>query len=104
MNIVVFVTAPAGRKALRLAREIVDSKLGACVRVSPEAETVYRWKGKVDTGRETLLTIKTRKSLFPKLRSFIVKRHPYEVPEIIALPITDGHAPYLRWIQEETAK
>ncbi|OHB75814.1 MAG: cation tolerance protein CutA [Planctomycetes bacterium RBG_16_59_8] len=87
-------------EARRLARTIVREKLGACVSVIPSVASVYRWKGKVEESRESLLLIKTTRSLFRKLERRLREIHSYEVPEIIALPIAAGSAPYLRWLAE----
>ena len=101
--VLVCVTAPAGRPARRLAAAVVQARLAACVNVAPPVTSVYRWKGKVETAREALLLMKTRRALFRRLASFVAKNHPYDVPEVIAVPIVAGHAPYLTWIAKETA-
>lgn len=99
--IVVYITAPA-KKSRAVADAILTARAGACVNVVPGIRSSYRWKGKIARDREVLLVVKTRKALFGKLANAVRRAHPYEVPEIIALPIVAGHAPYLKWIKDET--
>lgn len=100
--IVVFVTVPAGPQAKKLARTILNAKSAACVNIVPLVDSHYWWKGKLENGKESLLIIKSSRSKFSKLKSIIRAHHPYTVPEIIALPISAGHQPYLDWIRRET--
>jgi periplasmic divalent cation tolerance protein len=100
-HVVALVTAPADR-APELARRIVEEKLAACVNILPGVRSIYVWKGEVCDDSEALLVIKTRAALFEALRARVVALHPYEVPEVIELPILDGHAPYLKWLDEST--
>ena len=99
---VVLVTAPP-RRAPALARALVRRRLAACVNLVPGVRSVYRWKGRVEEARETLLVAKTSAARVPALLAAIAELHPYEVPEGIALPVVAGLAPYLRWIADETA-
>jgi periplasmic divalent cation tolerance protein len=101
LNCVVYVTAPAGDKAEAVAREVVKRRLAACVNIVPSVKSIYRWEGKMTEDNESLLIIKTKKSLLKKLINQVVLIHPYDVPEIIALPIIDGHKPYLDWLKKE---
>jgi periplasmic divalent cation tolerance protein len=100
-HVVALVTAPPDRAA-ELARRLVEEKLAACVNVVPAIRSIYRWKGELCDDGEALLVIKTRAALFGALRARVVELHPYEVPEVIELPILAGHAPYLSWIDEST--
>jgi periplasmic divalent cation tolerance protein len=84
--------------AQRIARALVEGGTAACVNIVPGLTSVYRWKGKVETEAEILLVIKTRGDRIEKLREALVASHPYEVPELVVLPIEAGHAPYLDWI------
>ena len=88
--------------ARRIARALVERRLAACVSVVPGLTSVYSWKGAVETGDELLLIIKTRRALFEPLRAALVELHPYDVPELLALPIEAGHAPYLEWLAAGT--
>ena len=97
--IVVLVTCPTSAVAHRLATELVKRRLAACVNLLPGVESVFQWKGKIDRCREQLLIIKTIAGKFEALRRAVIARHPYEVPEVIALSLVAGHQPYLEWIQ-----
>ncbi len=101
--IVVLCTVPLDFDAERLAAELVESSLAACVQIGPGVTSVYRWQGAVEKGAEKILLIKSRAGLFGALEAAIKARHPYEVPEIISLPVSDGHAPYLDWLAAGTA-
>lgn len=97
--LVVLVTCPSKAQARRLARALVTGRVAACVNILPGAvSSIYRWNGKTEQARETLLIIKTTARRFDALRRAIAALHPYQVPEIIALPITAGHPPYLAWV------
>lgn len=97
-KIVVFVTTSNAREAKAIARRLIGSKLAACVNVTQPNRSIYRWKGKIEEARETLLIIKTRRDLFEEIKAAILGVHTYEVPEIICLPIVDGSTEYLSWI------
>jgi len=99
---VVFCTAPTGDIAAQIARELVQRRLAACVNVIPGISSVYRWKGSITTDTEQLLVIKTSGSLMDSLQQAIQELHPYELPEIIAVPIVGGLPAYLSWINECT--
>lgn len=97
-RLVVLSTVGKAEDADRIAREVVERGLAACVNVLPAVTSVYRWKGELVVEEERLLVIKTRADRFERLREAIVSLHPYEVPEVIALPIEAGHEPYLAWL------
>jgi periplasmic divalent cation tolerance protein len=96
--IVVLVSVPSSEVGEKLADVIVDEGLAACVNLLGEMRSIYRWQGKIEHEREQLCVIKTSRDRFETLRARIVALHPYQVPEVIALPISDGHAPYLEWL------
>lgn len=98
--IVVLVTCPTATVARRIARDLVRRRLSACVNLLPHVESVFVWKGKLERCRELLLLIKTTAGRFEALRRAVIKLHPYEVPEVIALPLSAGHQPYLKWVRE----
>jgi len=100
--VVVFVTVPNQDIAASMAKVLVEEKLVACVNILPGVRSIYAWQGKLCDEAELLCVLKTRRTLFPTLRERVVAMHPYEVPEVIALPITAGHEPYLAWLQDET--
>lgn len=96
--LVVLVTCPSRRVAAQLATRLVNARLAACVNIIPGIDSLFWWEGKVDRAREVLLLIKTTATRFESLRRAIARHHPYDVPEILALPIVNAHQPYMRWI------
>ncbi len=99
---VIFCTVPTRETAEKIADALVPSGLAACVNIIGGLLSIYAWKGEICRDEECLLIIKSRRGLFEKIRQKINELHPYEVPEIISLPIDEGHEPYLRWIGEST--
>jgi periplasmic divalent cation tolerance protein len=100
--IVVLVTAPTAERAAELARTLVEERLAACGNVVPGLRSIYRWEGKVEDEAEALLLLKTTRARFEALRDRVLALHPYQVPEVIALPVEAGSASYLDWIAAET--
>lgn len=96
---IVLVTAPEA-DARSIARALVQQDLAACVNILPNLTSVYRWQGEVEEDTEQLLIIKTRRDVLEPLKAAVVEAHPYELPEIIAVPIVDGLKGYLDWIDE----
>lgn len=96
--IAVFMTAANREEAARLAEMLVGARLAACVQILPEIESVYRWEGKVERQREVLLIAKTTASKFEEIEREVRAIHSYATPEIVALPIVAGSAPYLQWL------
>ncbi|XP_056844170.1 protein CutA, chloroplastic isoform X2 [Raphanus sativus] len=101
-SIVVYVTVPNREAGKKLANSIVREKLAACVNIVPGVESVYEWEGKVQSDSEELLIIKTRQSLLESLTEHVNANHEYDVPEVIALPITGGSDKYLEWLKNST--
>lgn len=99
-----YVTVPSMEVAKTLAAKIVAAKLAACVNIIPGVTSVYEWKGKIENDQELLLMIKTRSSLITELSDFVKENHPYDVPEVISVPIENGHLPYLDWVRATTKK
>jgi periplasmic divalent cation tolerance protein len=102
MYLVAFVSAGSKEEAEKIASGLLKEKLAACVNIVKGADSHFWWQGKLDKAKESMLIIKTRKSLFARLVKKVKSLHSYEVPEIIALPIIAGHKPYLDWIDEST--
>jgi len=98
--ILVLSTVPESDSAC-IAEALVSERLVACVNTTP-VRSCYRWKGEICREREELLVMKTRESLFARIMDRIRELHPYEVPEILALPVWGGFAGYLEWVMEET--
>ena len=89
--------------ARRIATALVRRRLAACVNCLAGMESTFPWKGKIDQCREVLLIIKTTPGRFAQLTRAVIRLHPYEVPEVIALPVTAGAAPYLRWVAQSVS-
>lgn len=102
-KIVVLSTCASAEEARRIAQELIASRLAACVNLLPAVRSVYHWKGAVEQGEEVLMIIKSARPLLEKLKAAIARQHSYEVPEIVALPIVDGAASYLAWMDKELA-
>ena len=100
--IVVYVTTPDRAEAETIARAVVEERLAACANILPDMFAIYRWDNKVEEGREVVLILKTRASLFDALAARIKSLHSADLPCIIALPITAGEAGFLRWIGQAT--
>jgi len=96
--IVVLMTAGSREEAARLAEMLVGARLAACVQIMPEMESIYHWKGSVHRDPEFLLLAKTTRAKFDDLEREVRALHSYETPEIVALPITTGSAPYLEYL------
>jgi periplasmic divalent cation tolerance protein len=98
---VILVMCGSLGEARRIAREVVEARLAACVSILPGAVfSIYRWKGKVESARERLLLIKTSQKHLAKLQAAVERLHSYDVPEFIALPILAGSRAYLAWLEE----
>ena len=100
--LVVLCACPDGSVANRIARELVGARLAACVNQLPGMRSVYGWKGALVDEPEVLLAIKTVRTRYQELEMRLKALHPYEVPEIIAIPVLAGAAPYLAWLTEQT--
>jgi periplasmic divalent cation tolerance protein len=100
--LLVLSTCPDAETAGRIARALIAERLAACVNRVPGIASTYRWRGEILDDAEVLLMIKTTRDRFETLRARLVELHPYDVPEVIALDIASGHAPYLDWLAAET--
>ncbi|MFN3295801.1 divalent-cation tolerance protein CutA [Caldimonas sp.] len=96
--LVALSTAPDEATARRLARQLVEESLVACVNLLGAAQSIYRWQGRVEEAGECVMLIKTTRAAWPRLKERLPQLHPYEVPELLALEVADGHAPYLAWV------
>jgi periplasmic divalent cation tolerance protein len=100
---VILITAPDEDTASGLARGLVEERLAACVNLVPGLRSIYRWQGAIEDEAEWLLIAKTTEARVEALRAHVVAHHPYEVPEVVALPVLAGHAPYLDWVVAQVA-
>ena len=101
--IIVMITAPNQESAKEIASALVEQKLAACVNIITPVHSIYRWEGHINDEPEVLLLVKTRAEIFEaKVVPAVIEVHPYDVPEIIALPILMGSSRYLDWIAAET--
>ncbi|MGB9236920.1 MAG: divalent-cation tolerance protein CutA [Terriglobales bacterium] len=96
----VLTTCGSIEEARHIASALVERQLAACVNIVPQVESVYRWKGEVESSTEVLLVIKTTADAFERLQAVLVKLHSYEVPECLELTVTNGSKAYLNWIGE----
>lgn len=101
-TLLVFTSLPDHDAAVALARALVDQRLAACVNVLGAATSIYRWRQTVQTAQEVPLLIKTRAPLYAQVEAAIRELHPYELPEIIAVPVERGLPQYLQWVLAET--
>lgn len=101
--LLVLTNLPDAESAESLAHALVDARLAACVNVLPAVRSVYRWQGKVESAQEATLLAKTTQRRYAQLEHAIRSAHPYDLPEIVALPVTAGLPAYLHWIAQETA-
>jgi periplasmic divalent cation tolerance protein len=103
-KIVIMVTAASRRECRKIARHLVEAKLAACVNITSGIESIFRWKGKLESSQEYLMLIKSTRQLFPEIKAAISKIHSYHTPEIIALLIIDGSRNYLQWVGDSVKK
>jgi len=97
-------TFPDADTARRIARILVEEKLAACVNLIPQIESIYRWKGAIETASEVLGLIKSTIGKYQLLENRIRELHPYEVPEVISIRIDSGNLAYLRWIEQSVVE
>lgn len=102
--IIVLTHMPDHASARTLARALVEGRLAACVNIGTQVDSLYHWRGQIETAQEVPLVIKTRSSRYRAIEAAIRARHPYELPEIVAVPISAALPEYLGWIDAETAQ
>lgn len=99
-HVVALTTAPTSEKAAEIARVLVEERLAACVNVVPGVRSIYRWQGAVCDDAEALCVVKTRRERVEALKARLAAIHPYQVPELVVMDVTDGSAAYLSWIDD----
>jgi periplasmic divalent cation tolerance protein len=97
-SVIVLITVGSEEEAGKIAKLLVNRKKAACVNILPRVDSIFRWKGKIESAHEILLLVKTRASLLSEIIDLVKQVHSYEVPEIIALPIVGGSREYLKWL------
>lgn len=100
--LLVFTNLPDAESADRLARQLIEQRVAACVSRLASCTSTYRWQGEVETATEVPLLIKTTRAAYPRLEQAIRKAHPYELPEIVAVLVDQGLPAYLDWVRQET--
>ncbi|MFZ5523429.1 MAG: divalent-cation tolerance protein CutA [Pseudomonadota bacterium] len=100
--LLVITNLPDASSAARLAQQIIEARAAACVNQLAPCNSTYRWQGKIESANEVTLLIKTTRAAYPRLEKLISMAHPYELPEIIAVPVTAGLPAYLSWMDSET--
>jgi periplasmic divalent cation tolerance protein len=101
--ILVLTSLPDQAAARALARSLLTGRLAACVNLGAPVESMYHWRGQIETAQEVPVAIKTRPELYAQVEAAILACHPYELPEVIAVPVTHALPRYLEWIRAETA-
>ena len=101
-SIVVLVTCGSEEEATKIGNSLIEERLAACVNMISPVRSIYRWEGKIWDEKEWMLIIKTQKKRFEDLEKKVKSLHSYSVPEIVALPIVEGSASYLNWLEEMT--
>ncbi|MCX5680736.1 MAG: divalent-cation tolerance protein CutA [Candidatus Omnitrophica bacterium] len=99
VNIVILITTKDVKEARRIGQALVSAHLIACVNIMDGVQSLFWWQGKVDSSREALMIIKTKKSCFEKIVKTVKRLHSYQTPEIIALPIVCGEQAYVKWLE-----
>jgi periplasmic divalent cation tolerance protein len=99
MKLMVYCTCPDAAVAAQLARALVEQRAAACVNILPAVRSIYRWQDAIEDDHEALLLIKSDSDHFQALSDIITRMHPYEVPEIVGVPLAAGYQPYLEWIE-----
>ena len=101
--ILVITNVPDRTVATALAQSLLDRRLAACINIGAPVESIYHWQDRIETGHEVPVVVKTRSALYSNVEDAIRKLHPYDTPEIIAIPVVAGDARYLAWLADETA-
>lgn len=100
----IYITCATDSQAIAIGRALVERRLAACANVIPGVRSIYQWQGEVCADNEVILLVKTDAHRVAAVNRYVAENHTYECPCVIAVPIVDGHAPYLAWIAEQTAE
>jgi len=100
---VVYISIPRD-EAEKMARALVEQRLAACINIVPKIHSIFWWDDAIQTDEESLLIVKTTTTKFPELMDYVIENHPYELPEIIGLPLAAAFPEYVAWVKQETSK
>ena len=100
--LLVFTTLPNADKAYEIARALVEERLAACANLLPAVRSIYRWQDKLQDEYEVVVLLKTRAENVERLKARLLELHPYEIPEILAVPVESGYQAYLDWLGVQT--
>lgn len=100
----VLCSFPDKNLAEKMARILIEKRLGACAQIWGQVTSIYRWESKIENEAENILWIKTKQDQFLEIQKEILALHPFKVPQIVSIPIQDGFPPYLEWINKEVQK
>ncbi len=101
-TLLVMTNLPDAATAHRIAQRLIERKLAACANILPVVTSMYRWQGKIEVASECAMWLKTTRVQYDALLQALLEQHPYELPEVIALPVERGLPAYLKWIETET--
>lgn len=99
--LIVFCTCPNASVAEQLAGALVENHFAACVNILPDVRSIYRWQDELHNDGEALMVMKTTKDAYPALEAWLQENHPYDVPEILAVPVSKGSGGYLDWVKDQ---
>ena len=95
------INFPNRESARHIGTALIEKQLAACVNIIPEVESIYQWEGEVKTENEVMAIAKTTASRYKQLEAYVLENHPYDVPEVIGLPLSQGSESYLNWVQDQ---
>ena len=99
--ILVYINFPNLESARHIGTALIEKQLAACVNIIPKIESIYQWKGDICVEQEVMVVVKTTASRYKQLEVYVVENHPYDVPEVISLPLSQGSEPYLNWVHDQ---
>lgn len=102
-NILIYMTCGSAEEAERIATHLLEKSLVACANIMAPHKAIYKWEGKIETGEEASMILKTQGKLFEQVRAEVCSMHSYDCPCIVSVPIEEGHKPFLQWINEQTS-
>ena len=101
MFVTVYITTSSETEATKIGQKLVEERLVSCVNILPQMKSIYWWEGKIEVAKEWLCVMKSRNELYEALEKTVKEIHPYDVPEILAIPVIAGNPSYLEWLNGE---